>query len=75
MWKFKDFSITQILREINLEYFRSAKYTILSSNSTSATAAAASFPTFATASAAASRVLKIDLMYNLGDFRSAKYAT
>ena len=29
MWKFKDFSTTQILREINFEDFRSAKSAIL----------------------------------------------
>ena len=29
MWKFHNFSITQILREINFEYSRSAKSTIL----------------------------------------------
>ena len=32
MWKFHDFSITQILREINFEDFRSAKSAILANS-------------------------------------------
>jgi len=30
VWKFQDFSVTQILREINFGDFKSAKYAVLS---------------------------------------------